>query len=107
VADRLGVPRRTVGEVMQKSSAASFILDRKLEALVTGDYRPGFLIELACKDLGLGVALAESTGADVAVGREAWQLFRRAQEAGLGKLDCAALLELLARHPDSAAPESG
>jgi 3-hydroxyisobutyrate dehydrogenase-like beta-hydroxyacid dehydrogenase len=107
VADRLGVPRRTVGEVMQRSSAASFILDRKLEALVTGDYRPGFLIELACKDLGLGVALAEGTGTDVAVGREAWHLFKRAQEAGLGKLDCAALLELLARHPDAAAAETG
>jgi 3-hydroxyisobutyrate dehydrogenase-like beta-hydroxyacid dehydrogenase len=107
VADRLGVPRRTVGEVMRKSSAASFILDRKLEALVTGDYRPGFQIDLACKDLGLGVALAEGTGAGVAVGREAWQLFTRARGEGLGKLDCAALLELLARHPDAAAAEGG
>lgn len=95
MADRLGVPRRTVGEVMKESSAASFMLDRKFEPLVNGDYRPGFAIDLAAKDLGLAVALAEGSGTEVTVGRESWQLLRRAQSAGLGKLDCAALLKLL------------
>src|SRR5437867_177283 len=42
LADRLGVPRATVGEVVAKSSGASFILERKLPALVKHDYRPGF-----------------------------------------------------------------
>jgi 3-hydroxyisobutyrate dehydrogenase-like beta-hydroxyacid dehydrogenase len=96
MADSLGVPRRTVAEVMEKSSAASFMLDRKREALVTGDYRPGFLVDLAAKDLGLAVDLAEQSDTAVTVGREAWHLLRRAQAAGLGTQDCAAVLEVLA-----------
>jgi hypothetical protein len=42
LADRLGIPRQTVGEVLGKSSGASFILERKLGAMIEQDYRAGF-----------------------------------------------------------------
>src|SRR5207248_1669003 len=42
LGDRLGIPRETVGEVIGRSSGASFILERKLPALEKHDYRPGF-----------------------------------------------------------------
>jgi hypothetical protein len=41
LADRLGVPRQMVGDVLGKSSGASFILERKLAALVKHDTAPG------------------------------------------------------------------
>lgn len=99
LADRLGVSRQTVGDVVGKSSGASFILERKLAALVKHDYSPGFFVELARKDLGLGLDLMAETKGQSAVGRAAWELYGRASEAGLGKLDTCGLLGLLEPRP--------
>jgi 3-hydroxyisobutyrate dehydrogenase-like beta-hydroxyacid dehydrogenase len=95
LADRVGIPRQVVGDVIRKASGASFILERKLAAIVAHDYQAGFFIDLAWKDLGLGLDLAEQTGAQVSLGREAWKLYAKAREAGLGKLDSAGLLGML------------
>jgi 3-hydroxyisobutyrate dehydrogenase-like beta-hydroxyacid dehydrogenase len=95
LADRLGIPRETVGQVLLKSWGASYMLERKLAALVARDYRPGFLVDLAWKDLGLALELGEQAGAPMEVGRQAWRLYARAREAGLGGLDSAGLLALL------------
>ncbi len=99
LGDRLGVPRQTVGDVVGKSSGASFILERKLAALVKHDYSPGFFVDLARKDLGLGLDLMAETKGQSAVGRAAWELYGRASEAGLGKLDTCGLLGLLEPRP--------
>lgn len=99
LADRLGVSRQTVGDVVGKSSGASFILERKLAALVKHDYSPGFFVDLARKDLGLGLDLMAETKGQSAVGRAAWELYGRASEAGLGKLDTCGLLGLLEPRP--------
>ena len=95
LADRLGVPRQTVGDVVGKSSGASFILERKLAALVQHDYRAGFFVDLARKDLGLGLELAKEVKGESVVGRAAWELYGRASEAGFGRLDSSGLLGLL------------
>jgi 3-hydroxyisobutyrate dehydrogenase-like beta-hydroxyacid dehydrogenase len=99
LADRLGVSRQTVGDVVGKSSGASFILERKLAALVKHDYSPGFFVDLARKDLGLGLDLMAETKGQSAVGRAAWELYGRASEAGLGKLGTCGLLGLLEPRP--------
>jgi len=95
LADRLGVPRQTVGDVVGKSSGASFILERKLAALVQHDYKAGFFVDLARKDLGLGLDLAKEVKGESVVGRAAWELYGRASEAGFGRLDTCGLLGLL------------
>ena len=95
LADRLGVPRQTVGDVVGKSSGASFILERKLAALVQHDYKAGFFVDLARKDLGLGLDLAKEVKGESVVGRAAWDLYGRASEAGFGRLDTCGLLGLL------------
>jgi 2-hydroxymethylglutarate dehydrogenase len=100
LGDRLGIPRETVGEVIGRSSGASFILERKLPALVKHDYRAGFFVELARKDLNLALALAETAGAESSVARAAFELYDKATDAGHGRLDSSGLiayLESLAR----------
>jgi 3-hydroxyisobutyrate dehydrogenase-like beta-hydroxyacid dehydrogenase len=84
-----------VGDVLGKSSGASFILERKLGALVTRDYRPGFFVDLARKDLGLALALAREAESRVALAAQAWELYGEASEAGFGRLDSSGLLSLL------------
>ena len=62
LGDRLGVPRQVVGDVLGKSSGASFILERKLAAIVGHDYTAGFFVDLALKDLRLALDLAREAG---------------------------------------------
>lgn len=95
LADRLGVPRQMVGEVVGKSSGASFILERKLAAVVKHDYQPGFFVDLAYKDLGLALDLAKEAGARTELVKQARQLYGEASKAGLGKLDSSGLLSML------------
>ena len=78
-----------------RSSGASFILERKLAALERHDYRPGFFVELAKKDMGLAVALAERSGAEASVARAALALYDAATAAGHGRLDSSGLLAYL------------
>ena len=95
LADRLGVPRQMVGDVVGKSSGASFILERKLAAVVKHDYQPGFFVDLAYKDLGLALELAKEAGARTDLVKQAGQLYGEASKAGLGKLDSSGLLAML------------
>jgi 2-hydroxymethylglutarate dehydrogenase len=99
LADRLGVDRQTVGEVLTRASGASFILERKLSALVAHDYRAGFFVDLAWKDLRLALELAERAGARTEVARQAWELYGEASRAGFGRLDSSGLLNLLEPSP--------
>jgi 3-hydroxyisobutyrate dehydrogenase-like beta-hydroxyacid dehydrogenase len=95
LADRLSVDRKIVGEVLGKSSGASFILERKLAALIARDYRAGFFVDLALKDLRLALELVDLAGARSSVAREASRLYEEASKAGFGTLDSSGLLKLL------------
>ena len=99
LADRLGVPRQMVGDVIGKSSGASFILERKLAAIVKHDYRPGFFVDLAHKDLGLALDLAAETGARADLVKQARQLYAEASKAGFGKMDSSGVLAMLEPKP--------
>ena len=101
LADRLGVDRQTVGEVLARATGASFILERKLSALVAHDYSAGFFVDLAWKDLRLALELAERAGARTEVARQAWELYGEASRAGFGRLDTSGLLNLLEPSPGS------
>ena len=99
LADRLGIDRQTVGEVLARASGASYILERKLSALVAHNYQAGFFIDLAWKDLGLALELAERAGARTDVARRAWELYGEASRAGFGRLDSVGLISLLEPAP--------
>jgi 2-hydroxymethylglutarate dehydrogenase len=99
LADRLDVDRQTVGEVLSRASGASFILERKLSALVAHDYRAGFFVDLAWKDLRLALELGERAGARTEVARQAWELYGEASRAGFGRLDSSGLVNLLEPSP--------
>jgi len=85
--------------VLTRSSGASFILERKLSALVAHDYRAGFFIDLAWKDLRLAIDLAERAGARTEVASQACELYGEARQSGFGRLDSSGLLHLLEPRP--------
>ena len=95
LADRLGVPRQMVGDVVGKSWGASFILERKLAAIVKHDYQPGFFVDLAYKDLGSPSISPRRRAHAPHLVKQARQLYEEAGKAGFGKLDSSGLLSML------------
>ncbi|HXH84425.1 MAG TPA: NAD(P)-dependent oxidoreductase [Candidatus Tectomicrobia bacterium] len=95
LADRVGVPREVVGQVLGTSSGASFILERKLAAICARDYSPGFFVDLARKDLRLALALADEADAPLTLARQARALYDEASAKGFGTLDSSGLLAML------------
>lgn len=61
----------------------------------SNDYKPGFMVDLMCKDLGLAMETAEHTGSRTPMGSLARQLYQSHQESGNGKLDFSSILKVL------------
>jgi 4-hydroxybutyrate dehydrogenase / sulfolactaldehyde 3-reductase len=59
--------------------------------VLKGDLTPGFMIDLAHKDLGLALDLAAELGVPVATGRAAREAYTRAQAQGRGRQDWTAI----------------
>ena len=103
LADRLGLDRQKLFDVVSTSSGYSWTMNAYCPAPGVGpvspadnDYRPGFSSELMLKDLRLSQKAAEQVDADTRLGRLATDLFEQFVdvEDGLGK-DCTAMLPRL------------
>lgn len=100
LADRLGLDRQRLYDVVSTSSGSSWSVTSYCPAPGVGpaspadnDYRPGFASALMLKDLRLAQAAAEATAADTPMGRLAADLYRRfVEEEGGGDRDFSAML---------------
>jgi 4-hydroxybutyrate dehydrogenase / sulfolactaldehyde 3-reductase len=63
--------------------------------VLKGDLSPGFMVDLAHKDLGLALDLAEDIGAPVATGSAARDAYDRAREQGKGREDWTTVYPVL------------
>lgn len=100
LADRLGLDRQALYDVVSTSSGQSWSVTSYCPAPGVGpaspadrDYRPGFAAELMLKDLRLSQAAAEAADADTPLGAAATELYRRfvEEEGGAGR-DFSAML---------------
>ena len=64
-------------------------------APASNDYKPGFMVDLMVKDLGLAMEIAEQSGVDNALGQLARSLYAAHQEEGNGQRDFSSILETL------------
>ena len=106
LADRLGLDRQAMYDVVSTSSGQSWSMTTYCPAPGIGpqspadnDYTPGFAAELMLKDLRLAQQAAESADADTQVGALAMRLYEQFVEAegGTGKDFSAMLPRLVAR----------
>ena len=106
LADRLGLDRQAMYDVVSTSSGQSWSMTTYCPAPGIGpqspadnDYTPGFAAELMLKDLRLAQQAAESADADTPVGALAMRLYEQFVEAegGTGKDFSAMLPRLEAR----------
>jgi len=100
LADRLGLDRQAMFDVVSTSSGSSWSMNTYCPAPGVGpqspadnDYQPGFAADLMLKDLRLSQIAAEAAGADTPMGQLAATLYRHFVEAenGAGK-DFSAML---------------
>jgi 3-hydroxyisobutyrate dehydrogenase len=59
------------------------------------DYKPGFMVDLMAKDLGLAIELAEQSSVDADFGRRASEVYQSLQTAGLGQDDFSIVMQSL------------
>ena len=100
LADKLGLDRQAMFDVVSTSSGSSWSMTAYCPAPGVGPkspadngYRPGFAAELMLKDLMLARAAAEAADADTPMGAAAAELYRRfvEEEGGRGR-DFSAML---------------
>jgi len=79
VGSKLGLDLRVLQQALCASPSQSNFLQYDINSVFeAGNYDDGFTIDLACKDIQLGIALGEKTGIDTAVARIVEQLHQKA-----------------------------
>ncbi len=109
LAERLGLAKERVVELLLAGGAQSRMLEAKRDGLLRREYPSRFKLVLAAKDLGLVERAARDAGAGRRLAREARRLAEEGLRAGHGDDDFSAMFEAaLARGRPSPAsrPES-
>lgn len=97
---RNGLDPRVLSEIMLASSGRNWSLEvynpwpGVMDAApASNDYKPGFMVDLMVKDLGLAMQVAQQAGVDNRLGRLAAELYAAHREAGNGQRDFSSILE--------------
>ena len=110
LADKLGLDRQAMFDVVSTSSGSSWSMNTYCPAPGIGpqspadnDYTPGFAAELMLKDLNLSQMAAAAADADTPLGKAARDLYTEfvENEGGLGKDFSAMLPRFVARHHEN------
>jgi len=109
IAEGFGVDLKVVTEVISKSSGHTWLMEHMHpvpglvpRAASSNDYRPGFMTDLMCKDLGLAVDAARALRVPVFVAPAAQQVLRLASSHGLGRKDFTSVYSFLKPSADQA-----
>lgn len=99
---RNGLDPKVLSEIMLASSGRNWSLEvynpypGVMEgAPASNDYKPGFMVDLMVKDLGLALEIAEQSSFDNPMGQLAKELYSQHQQAGNGQLDFSSILQKL------------
>ena len=94
LAERSGLDRDLVVDVLMGTTAGQGHLGTTYPAKVLkGDVTPGFMIDLAHKDMGLALDFASALKTPIPMGAAARQVYASAQVQGRGRDDWTAMLE--------------
>lgn len=85
MAMKAGVDARTLYNVISASSGDSAALRGWSTSILKGNFEPGFMVDLAAKDVGLATQLGRSLGLPMEAANLAQQRFIEAQLRGWGK----------------------
>jgi 3-hydroxyisobutyrate dehydrogenase len=91
-----GLDQSTMLQVVGAGAGGSWQLNNLGPRMVAGDFAPGFMIDLARKDIGIVLDAAKRAGLNVQAFQEAASYLDRVAGAGGGKLGTQAMLRAVA-----------
>jgi 3-hydroxyisobutyrate dehydrogenase len=99
---RNGLDPSVLSEIMLASSGRNWSLEVynpypgvMENAPASNDYKPGFMVDLMVKDLGLAMEIARGSKFDNPMGQLAQNLYQEHQQAGNGQRDFSSILQKL------------
>ncbi len=102
MAKKLGLDLQTFYDISSKASGQNWSMTSYCPVPGVGpqspadnDYQGGFATALMLKDMKLAMDAAQSTGADVPMGKRAAELYQAFADAGSGGLDFSAIIKTL------------
>lgn len=93
--ERTGLRLDTALDFLKRGAPGSGILSAMSERMTRRTYDVNFLLRLMAKDLRYARAAAAQLGIDVSMSSPAQDLFRQAEEKGLGESDMSAVVEVI------------
>jgi 3-hydroxyisobutyrate dehydrogenase-like beta-hydroxyacid dehydrogenase len=103
LARKAGLSPSVMVDMISSGAGASWALQNLGPKILADDIRPGFMIDLLCKDLRYTMELAHDGGQPLLGTSLVQQLFAEAQDMGLGREGTQALcrvIEMLGKRPD-------
>ena len=95
LGQRAGIEREFMLQVLGAGLASSRALDAKGRKFVERDFSPEGKVEIYCKDLGLILESGRELGLTMPMTGAALDLYRKTAAAGMGELDCVAVIQTL------------
>ena len=99
---RNGLDPKVLSEIMLASSGRNWSLEVynpypgvMENAPASNDYKPGFMVDLMVKDLGLAMEIAQLSDVNNSMGQLARELYGQHQESGNGQRDFSSILQQL------------
>lgn len=106
LGEKNGVDAAVLSEIMMASSGKNWSLEKynpypgvMPSSPASNDYKPGFMVDLMTKDLGLAMDNAEACQSATPLGELALALYRQKQASGDGTRDFSSIIELLETLP--------
>ncbi len=98
LAEGAGLDRNTVIEVLMGTTAGQGHLGTTYPGKVlAGELEPGFMVDLALKDLGLAQQMSTECGSPNVMGEAALPVYSRAHQQGLGRLDWTVIYKMVSQ----------
>ena len=97
LAKKAGLDPADMVDAVSSGAGGSYALANLGPKIIADDLKPTFTIDLLCKDLRLATELAQEVGLSLSGIELAQELFRKAQDEGLGQLGPQALYRVVGK----------
>ena len=85
---------QTLFNILRTCAGRSFYFEKKFPNILVRNFDPGFMIDLAKKDLGLALDMAKSLTVPVPATSLIHQLFSVSSSLGDGQMDSASIIKV-------------
>jgi 3-hydroxyisobutyrate dehydrogenase-like beta-hydroxyacid dehydrogenase len=97
VGEKAGLDKKLLLELLTDTGARSFQMDVRGPWLAAGDFTARFGLDLALKDVRLGLEMARDWKLDMKAMEAALAYYKEASGAGYGKEDCDAVYKIIGK----------